>query len=104
MEHAGGRSPPGDVGGLRLASFRVTTLLAHDGARRFPAGEGGQHMLGGDRLAPVLRTAAAVCGSDQSRRGLGTRASGGGPVTGDCGEDAMRDSIKAQFEVLDERF
>jgi hypothetical protein len=36
--------------------------------------------------------------------GLGTRASGGGPVTGDCGEDAMRDSIKAQFEVLDERF
>jgi hypothetical protein len=54
MEQAGGRSAPGEVGGLRVASFRVTTLLAQDGTRRFPAGAGGQQMLAGDRLAPVL--------------------------------------------------
>jgi hypothetical protein len=60
MEQAGGRSAPGEVGGLRLDSFRGDTLLAQDGAWRFPAGEGGQQMLAGDRLAPVLRTAAAV--------------------------------------------
>jgi gluconolactonase len=74
------------------------------GAERFPAGAGGQYMLAGDRLAPVLRTAVVVCGSGESSRGLSTGASGSGPVNGDCGEDAMRDSIKAQFEVLDERF
>src|SRR5262249_35947934 len=39
-----------------------------------------------------------------NRAGLSTGASGGRPVRGDCGEDAMRDSVKAQFEVLDERF
>ena len=53
MEQAGGRSTPGEVGDLRLPSFRVTTLLVQDDARRFPAGVGGQHMLAGDRLAPV---------------------------------------------------
>ena len=53
MEQGGGRSAPGEVGDLRLPSFRVTTLLVQDGARRFPAGVGGQHMLVGDRLAPV---------------------------------------------------
>jgi gluconolactonase len=72
--------------------------------RRFPAGAGGQHMLADDRLAPVLRTAAVICGSGELRRGPEDRALGSGPVNGDCGEDAMRDSIKAQFEVLDERF
>jgi hypothetical protein len=61
-------------------------------------------MLAADRLAPVLRTGAAVQGSSESRRELSTRALGGGPVRDDCSEDAMRDSIKAQFEVLDERF
>ena len=53
MKQVGGRSTPGEVGDLRLPSFRVTTLLVQDGARRFPAGVGGQHMLAGDRLAPV---------------------------------------------------
>ena len=54
LEQAGDRSTPGEVGDLRLPSFRVTTLLVQDGARRFPAGAGGQHMFAGDRLAPVL--------------------------------------------------
>jgi hypothetical protein len=58
--NVGGRSAPGEAGDLRPDSFRGDTLLAQDGARRFPAGEGGQQMLAGDRLAPVLRTAAAV--------------------------------------------
>jgi hypothetical protein len=53
MEQGDGRSAPGEAGDLRL-SFRETTLLAQGGARRFPAGAGGQHMLAGDRLAPVL--------------------------------------------------
>jgi hypothetical protein len=60
-------------------------------------------MLAGDRLAPVLRTERRYV-TAANRAGAEYRASGGGPVNGDCGDDAMRDSIKAQFEVLDERF
>jgi hypothetical protein len=62
MEHAGGRSAPGEAGDLRLASFRVTSCsrtTARGGSRpRRGRAANARH----DRLAPVLRTAAAAYG------------------------------------------
>jgi hypothetical protein len=54
LEQAGGRSAPGEATVSAFASFRVTPCsrkAAFGGSR---PGAGGQHMLVGDRLAPVL--------------------------------------------------